>query len=365
MTIHPLHGHLSVRQQLAQARKRGSLPQLIALVGPEGVGKQRMALWLAQLVLCQNPGSEPCGVCVPCRQVLELSHPDLHWVAPVLRPKAAEPDKQVEEMAELQGLLVAERREQPLYGPPEGLAGHFVATARFIQKRAALTPAVGPWKVFIIGHAERLVPQESSAEAANALLKLFEEPPADTLIVLTATDLGALLPTIRSRAVPLRLGRLTDADVAAFVRLHVQPVPAAAELAERVRRAEGAIGRALADPAEQGTARESAHRIIEAVLAAPLPRAERALKQGTFAARGEFTATLDALSETLADAAREASGHPPKAPLPRGLAGRASAAALVQAAGKVTEARGAAQGNVNPQLLLAVLLEDLTEALCA
>ena len=89
------------------------------------------------------------------------------------------------------------------------------------------------------------------------------------------------------------------------------------------------------------------------------------MKQGTFAARGEFTATLDALSETLADAAREASGHAPKAPLPKGLGGRAGPAALAEAAGRVAEAREAAQGNVNPQLLLAVMLEDLAEALCA
>lgn len=365
MAIHPLQGHLGVRQQLARARSRGSLPQVIALVGPEGVGKQRVALWLAQLVLCQKPGADPCGACIPCRQVMDLAHPDLHWMAPVLRPKAADPDKQVEEMAELQGQLIAERREQPLYGQPEGLAGHFAATARLIQKRAAMTPAVGPWKVFIIGHAERLVPQESSPDAANALLKLFEEPPADTLIVLTATDLGALLPTIRSRAVPLRLGRLTDGEVGAFIRERVQPEPTESDVAERVRRAEGAIGRAFGDPAEDGKAREAAHRIIEAVLAGAVARAERTLQQGTFAARGEFTAALDALSETLADAAREATGHPAKAPLPKGLKGRANAATLVEAAGKVTEAREAAQGNVNPQLLLGVLIEDLAEALCA
>ena len=152
--------------------------------------------------------------------------------------------------------------------------------------------------------------------------------------------------------------------MAAFLGQHLSPAPKPAELAERVRRAEGAIGQGLAHPGQGSTAREAAHRIIEAVLGGPLLRAERILKQGAFAARGEFTETLDALSETLADAGREASGYPPKDALPRGLAGRASVQALVQAAGKVTEAREAAQGNVNPQLLLAVMLEDLAEALC-
>lgn len=365
MPLHPLYGHLAARQQLARSFERGSLPQLIAVVGPDGVGKQRLALWLSQLVLCERPGTEPCGACRPCRQVLELAHPDLHWIAPVLRPKAADGDKQVEELAEAQAELVAERRTQPLYGPPEGLAGHFVATARLIQKRAALTPAVGARKVFVIGHAERLVPQESSADAANALLKLFEEPPADTVIVLTAPELTTLLPTIRSRAGPLRVGRLSDGEVAAFLKERLVPAPTESDLAGRVERAQGSIGRAIADPSESGSSREAAHRLLEAVLAGPGARAERALKQGSFAARGEFTATLDALGATLADAARKASGHPARGPLPKGLPGRIATPALVEAAGLVAEARESAQGNVNPQLLLGVLLEDLAAELCA
>ncbi|MEO8032405.1 MAG: hypothetical protein ABJC74_04155 [Gemmatimonadota bacterium] len=364
MAIHPLTGHHAARQQLATARSRGSLPQVIALVGPEGVGKQRLALWLAQLVLCEHPGAEPCGGCIACAQVLNLSYPDLHWLSPVLRPKAADADKQVEEMAELQGELIAERRERPLYGPPDGLAGHFVSTARLIQKRAALTPAAGHWKVFIVGHAERLVPQESAADAANALLKLFEEPPANTIIILTTTDLSALLPTIRSRAVPLRLGRLADSEVTAFLREHLDPVPRPDQLTERVRLAEGAIGPALSGAAENHAAREAAHQILDAVLEAPAVRAERALRQPPYSARGEFTATLDELGRTLADAARQAAGHQSKAPLPRGLPGRAGIAALSEASGRVAAAREAAQGNVNPQLLMAVLLDDLAEVLC-
>jgi hypothetical protein len=72
--------------------------------------------------------------------VLGLGHPDVHWLMPVPRPKTAEPDKQVEEVEDLLGEVLEERRKQPLYGPPEGLAGHFVATARLIIRRAALRP---------------------------------------------------------------------------------------------------------------------------------------------------------------------------------------------------------------------------------
>ena len=161
---------------------------------------------------------------------------------PILRPKATDADKQVDEAAELIGEIVAERRKSPLYGALDGMASHPLATVRLIQRRAALKSVEGGPTVFIIGHAERLVPQESSQEAANALLKLLEEPPANTWFVLTATDAGRLLPTIRSRVVPVRLGRLTDAEVREFLAAELKPALSGAALEERVRTAEGSIG---------------------------------------------------------------------------------------------------------------------------
>jgi DNA polymerase-3 subunit delta' len=366
MSLHPLYGHEEARRELSRAVVRGTLPQVIALVGPSGVGKQRLALWLAQLLLCDRPTAEgePCGACRGCLQAGGLAHPDLHWIVPVLRPKAGEPDKQVEELEDLIAEVISERRERPFYAAPEGMAGHFVSTARLIQRRAMLTPAMGRRKVFIVGEADRLVPQESSPDAANALLKLFEEPPADTVFVLTTADLNALLPTIRSRAVPIRLRRLDDSQVEQFLRQAVTPAPDGRRLSELVHRAAGAIGQAAGEAVERDKAREAAHRLLEAVLAGPGPRAERILKQGPFAARGEFTDTLEALAETLADASRQASGTAPRESLPRVLDRPLRQDALVAATRSVIRAREEARGNVNPQLILAVLADDLAEALC-
>lgn len=337
------------------------LPQMILITGPRGVGKQRFALWLAQAILCESGDSRPCGRCRPCLQVLGLGHPDLHWVMPVLRPKASEPDKQVEELAELVGEVVAERRQNPLYQPSEGLAGHFVATARLLQRRAALTPAAGKKKVFLVAEAERLVPQESSPEAANALLKLLEEPSADTQFLLTTVDANRLLPTIRSRLVPLRLGRLTDAEVAKF--LADKAGLAGNDLQSRVALAGGSIGRALALGDDQAKANRAAEELLKAITGSVEGRAERALKQGPWAARGDFTAMLDALAESIGEATRAASGLPPRRALPEPLARGRAVEALVLAQRRVATAREAAQGNVNPQLLLATLADDLGELL--
>jgi hypothetical protein len=90
---------------------------------------------------------------------------------------------------------------------------------------------------------------------------------------------------------------------------------------------------------------------------------ERALGQATFAARGEFAAMLDALAATLGEAARGTMGQPVRRRVPEPLLRHRSPAPLLRAIERVAEAREAAAGNVNPQLLLAVLGEDLAEVL--
>jgi DNA polymerase-3 subunit delta' len=362
MPMHPLIGHRDARARLARARRSGRLPQVTIVSGPAGVGKQRLALWLAALLLCERGADEPCGACRSCRLVDGLAHPDVHWFVPIPRPKAADPDKQTAEAAETLAQVMEERRERPLYAVPDGMASHALPSVRLLQQRASLTAAEGGARVFIIGDAERLVPQESSPDAANALLKLLEEPPAGAYFILTAADPRRLLPTIRSRAAPLRLGRLTDAEVKEFVLAHVRPAAAAENLDERVATAEGSIGTAVSEVSGD-KARDAAEALIEAVAGGATARLERALKQGAFAARGDFSAMLDALAETLGDAAREAGSGTSRRPLPGALRRPRDTGALLAAHDRVAEAREAAAGNVNPQLLLAVLGEELAEVL--
>ena len=361
MPLPPVTGHLDTRRRLAEAHRSGRLPQTLLFIGPAGVGKQRLALWLAQLVQCEAPSDEPCGTCRSCRQVLGLQHADVHWLVPIPRPKAGDADKQVEEAAETLAAVMDERRLHPLYLPADGMASHGVASARVLQRAASLTP-VGPGpKVFIVGQAERLVPQESSPEAANALLKLLEEPPADSLFVLTTTDARRLLPTIRSRAVPVRLGRLSHEEVREFLAAEFKPALSATELDARARHGAGSIGAALGG-ADDSQTDEAARSMLEALLSGPGPRLERALRQQPWSARGEFSALLDAVADTLGEAARGAMGETVRRPVPAGLLG-AEPESLFRAMDRVSEAREAAYGNVNPQLLLAVLGEDLAALL--
>jgi DNA polymerase-3 subunit delta' len=202
---------------------------------------------------------------------------------------------------------------------------------------------MGRWKVFIIGGAERLAAQAANPEAANALLKALEEPPADAVVLLATAERSMLPATILSRVVRVRVAPVQDSVVTEFVQRELG-VTAKGELDQRVRLAEGCIGRLFAPTGQRvaGTGK-LADAFLGAVEQGPAARFALALAQQPFQARGGFTALLDDLLEQLRSQAR---------------AGRDSEK-VVAAMARVLGAREQAQGNVNPQLLTAVMADDL------
>ncbi|HWO88103.1 MAG TPA: hypothetical protein VNL98_03015 [Gemmatimonadales bacterium] len=350
MPIPPLYGHDQLKLRLSTAIAAGRLPPAMLLSGPPGVGKQRLALWIAQALLCEQQPGSPCDSCPACRMVLGLSHPDVHWFFPIPRPRGDEA-KQVEEAEELLAQAIASRREQPLYPRPDGMAGLFLPLVRALHRRARLRPAVARAKVFIVGECERLVPQASSPEAANAMLKVLEEPPADTWFLLTSAEPTALLPTIRSRLVPMRVGRLAADVVERFLTTVPEPPLPAAVARSRAARCGGSIGEALAlEDEDQGT-RAAARELLEAAHRGPAARYRYALGIKPYQARGDFSAMLSAAAELLRDDL--------ELRLRSGSASDEPAARLVERIRSIEEARRLAQGNVNPQLIIADLLVRL------
>src|SRR6266496_513294 len=286
MPIPPLYGHEGTRNRLVGAIASGRLPQALLFEGPRGVGKQRLALWLAQALVCERAGGkaggevrEGCGECQQCKLVLNLSHPDVHWFVP-LEPskKSGDADKQVDVAEEALAAEMAARREEPLYKPASGLAIHGIAAIRLLLRRLALKPALGQRNVFVIGDAERLVPQVGTDAAANALLKALEEPPADTVFVLTAAAPESLLPTILSRVVRVRVARLADSIVAAFAQQELG-LTAQRDIAQRVAIADGCPGKLLASGDRSGEGGDAAAQFLAAVAGGPIRRYRMALAQ--------------------------------------------------------------------------------------
>jgi len=297
---------VTLKERLAASADAGRLPSAMAFVGPSGIGKQRLALWLGQRLLCTAPAGKPCGACQACVWAASVMHPDLTWVFP--RPRLKDSDASADTVWEDLSSAIAERRDAGWrYGPPSGSDAIYVSTVRALLARMAMRPAIGSRKVVVIGDAERMVPQEGAEAAANAFLKALEEPPADTTIILTTSRPDALLPTIRSRVVMIRVA--PDGAL---------PTPRAADAS------------ALLDAKGQDV-----YRV--------------ALRQGAAGARGAFAERLDALTVGLHARARDA--------IARG--DNESAHRAVEGVTRVEQAKDMLENNVNPQLITAVLLMGL------
>ncbi len=230
-------GHEAAVASLHHAARSGRLHHGWLISGQPGIGKATLAYRFARWLLA--------GATTP-----DLSLPE---GAPVFRRVAAgtHPD-----------LFTVEKR---INAKTEKLQSEIViATVQEASAFMRLTPAEGGWRVVVIDGAEDMNPN-----AANALLKVLEEPPARSILLLVSSAPGRLLPTIRSRCRALPLAHLPEADVTALLADYA-PELALGECARLAGLAEGSIGTALALAAEGGIA---IALLVEEALAAPVPPA--------------------------------------------------------------------------------------------
>jgi len=352
----PIHGHEALRRRLDDAIRRDALPGSLLLQGPMGIGKQRLALWLGQRLLCTSAEPRPCGSCQHCRYALAGTHPDIHWYFP--RPRLKDTDPSPEDVEDDFREAIGDRTKSGVYAPPPPEDAILIATIRAMSHSASLLPALGARKVYVLGDADRLVVREDAEYAAGAFLKLLEEPPPRATIILTSSEPGALIPTIRSRVVAIRVPRLSPEAVDAVLAEPAMREALAAggvppRLEEQRRLASGAPGALLAR-AEWADALARARSLLEGAVAGDRREQMRAaLVQGGARARGAFSTSLDALTALLHERARTAVDRG------NGRGARAAARAL----DAVEEAKELATGNVNPQLITSELLRRLEAVL--
>lgn len=172
---------------LARAFDSERLSHAYLFQGPEGVGKETTALELAAALNCESEGLHSCGECSACSMARRLSHPDIHLIFPT--PSTIKPD----EYAALIETQVRNGFRDADFGRKIPLISVETVNAEVVV-RANQRPYVGPWKIFVLSDADAMSP-----EAANALLKTLEEPPDDTVIILTTSRPSALPATIVSR----------------------------------------------------------------------------------------------------------------------------------------------------------------------
>lgn len=225
----PIIGHQQIVEQLQRTVASDRIAGAYLFYGPEGVGKETVARYFAQLILCQQeaqPGSPPvtgkrqvCGTCLACRKVDSGNHPDLQFIRP-------------------EGSLLK------------------IGQIRELQKQIIYEPLEASRKIYILADTERMNP-----EAENCLLKTLEEPPAASVLILLTSNIQALLPTTRSRCQILQFHPM---PTQALAEILVNKFSVAPDQATTLAiAADGAIGKALTQLEKGDILNESVPEILK------------------------------------------------------------------------------------------------------
>jgi DNA polymerase III subunit delta' len=213
-TLNDIIGQNTAVEALRGAYRADRLPHGLIFSGPVGVGKATTAAALGGLFLCEKPKKDQaCGICQSCRVFEAGTHPDFHVITKELI------------------------RYHDRTGKSKGIDLSKDVVLPEIVAKAAMKPAMGVGKVFIVEQAELM-----TAAAQNALLKTLEEPAGRALIVLLTDQVNSLLPTIRSRCQVIGFVPLDESVLLSELGKRGLSKSAAAAAA---RFAEGSLGEAL------------------------------------------------------------------------------------------------------------------------
>ena len=199
-------GLTDIKKHLIESVQKGYIPHARMIYGAEGVGKLPLAIAYARYLNCAQPGeTDSCGKCSSCLKIDKLAHPDLHFAFPMVQKKAEKLmvcdnylpkwrsflDEntyfnlskwlQYIDAKNAQGLIYSQESEE-------------------IIRKLSLKSYEGKYKTMIVW-----LPEKMNLECANKLLKLIEEPPAQTIFLLISEDLEKVISTIRSRCQPIHI----------------------------------------------------------------------------------------------------------------------------------------------------------------
>ena len=308
-----LLGNERLKAGLAAAFAAGRLSHCYLIAGPAGSGKHTLARILAAAMECTEGEKRPCGRCLQCRKVLDGVHPDVITV-----------DDPARKIVPVE--LIRKYRADVYIKPNEGLR-----------------------KVYLIPRA-----MDMNAAAQNALLKVIEEPPDYAAFLLLTDSAERLLPTIRSRAVPLQLAPLTEAQGLEALSRRCPQTPRE-KLAEAWARSEGWLGRAETLLREgEGLAPETLgfaacfarrDKLGLTELLTPLERKKRE----------ELIPLLSQWVEVLSQALALRAGQPGRWEAARSVGQNRTSAACLQALRQLRRSVELLQGNVSPGAVCGAL----------
>src|SRR6185295_11093843 len=317
-------GQSTAVRTLRRALATGRLHHAYRFEGPEGVGKERCALGLAQALVCTERPRQGCGECSACRRAIRFSaeppqvpaHPDVVLIERGLYP----PGVLGRSSPETTGIGVEQIR-------------------RIVLSRAAYPPHEAGSLLFIFRAAHEL-----TTSAANALLKTLEEPQPNVHFVLLSDQPRRLIDTVRSRTLPIRFGPLPDADVLEIARRQGRELTPDT-LALAAGSARSALE--LCEPERVERRQRFVQSVLRAVQAPDLGAALE-LAASEASERADLHEDLRGLAQHFAFEARARAGGDAR-----------SAARPAHAHGEVLAARQALDRNSPPALALEALIARL------
>ena len=218
-------GQEEAKKRLIKEINEGKIAHARLFCGSEGIGKLPLAIAYARYLSCEHPSHEDaCGTCPNCIKYNNLAHPDLHFVFPVIKKKNKETTSD-DYLAEWRELM----KENPYFnlrtwgnrmGAENQQAQIFVKESDEIIRKLSLKSSQGGYKIMIIW-----LPEKMNVECSNKLLKLLEEPPAQTIFLLISEAPNMLLETILSRTQRFNINGIEEGKIAEVLQTQygIQP----------------------------------------------------------------------------------------------------------------------------------------------
>ncbi len=242
--------------RLSRSIAEGTIHHAYLFLGPEHVGKRTLAIDLACALNCEG-GDPPCGACRACSRILEGKHSDIHDIT--LDESGSAEDLEIEEEGR-------KRRTRILTEQIEDL-----------QHASTLPPYEGRFKIMMVNHADRM-----TDAAANRILKVLEEPPAQVVWMLLAENESRLLETVVSRCQRVDVHAMPIPQLERHLVESCGAAPEQARLIARISR--GRTGWALQALKDESLLSDRVARVESAIQ----------LVSMTFSARFDFSRDLDA-----------------------------------------------------------------------
>jgi DNA polymerase-3 subunit delta' len=184
-----------IKNRLINSINNDRLSHAYIFYGPEGVGKEYIALEFAKAINCVDNKNRPCNNCSSCLKINQFNHPDIKFIFPYAKTWSLEDIRQ----------RIKAKVENPF--STIALSGNTlipIDQIRELKNESKYTPYEAEKKFYIISNADKL-----SRESTNAFLKLLEEPPSTLIIILVTSSLATLATTIRSRCQLIYFPRLS------------------------------------------------------------------------------------------------------------------------------------------------------------